>query len=171
MLLVLFGLVVIVVALVVLRPGHRDSGVANIAGFIIVSLAGAIGAVIFAQNYHLEPSKADKAEVAQEAMEKRLSDYVGDWTAQTIGEDPRDENGDPITYTVKVTGAPTAEDMLESSTGLWSVRTTLSNGEFQEFNWICSAGDDFPDKTEPTCAEASLSLDAEDVDFSHIKGH
>lgn len=171
MLLVLFGLAVIAVALVVLRPAHKDSGIANIAGFVIVALAGAVGAVVFSQNYHLPPSDDDKAVVAQEAMEQRLVDHVDDWTVQQIGTDARDEAGEPITHEVTVTNAPEAAELLENATSLWSVRTTLSTGEFQEFNWICSAGQNFPDETAPSCAETSVSLEAEDVDFSEIEGH
>lgn len=162
MLLILFAVAVIVLALLITLPTAKNAGIASVVAFVILALAGAVGAVIFTQHYHLPASEEEKAEHSRE--------IIVDWFK---------EDG------VEVTEAPDAEELIDGGFRSWTIKVPAQEsvdpqtgqpvmGEEQEVSILCSPVTDFPEKAALDCLSPQAINQAGDhekkVDFSHLGG-
>ena len=141
----LFGLGVIILAALITLPASRNAGIKSLVLFVVLSLAGAVGAVVVGQHYHLPPTSTDKAEHTKHLIE--------DWL---------EEQG----ATVK--DAPDAKQLLDGTPAMWNLEI-----QGQNLNLLCSPSPDFPDEAQLSCAE-TMDLISQDIDvnFDDIKsGH
>ena len=141
----LFGLGVIILAALITMPAAKAAGIKSIVLFVVLSLAGAVGAVIVGENYHLPPSKTEKAEHTQHLINEWLEDQGA---------------------TVK--DGPSAKEMLDRKPALWNLEV-----QGQPLNLLCTPSPDFPEEAQLSCAETmDLISEKIDVDFDAIdSGH
>lgn len=144
MLVALFGLGAIVLAALITLPTSKKAGIGSIVLFVVLSLAGALGAVVFAQHYHLPPSDKDKA--------AHTHHLISEWLEGQGAE---------------IQDAPEAKDMLDGGADLWRL-----NIQGQELTLLCTPVD-FPETAQLNCAEAQPLINEKiDVDFDDIaSGH
>lgn len=145
MLLSLFGIGAIILAALITLPASKKAGIGAIVFFVVLSLIGAIGAVIFSSHFHLPPSEKQKAE--------HTHHVITEWLEGQGAE---------------VKNSPEPEELLDGNAAMWNLEV-----QGQELNLLCTPGKGFPEKATLNCAE-SMPLISEDlkIDFDDIEsGH